>query len=162
MPDTDDKRLSLNENIEGFNSNLRGERRNFEEQANVKTKRSTETSERQQRKEEQTMLERAAVDDLGETFTATFQADGYYSATSYGKLKAPLQQDLWNFTLCFRIKMFHRRPKTYVMSYATEDNNIIKDRVALMTRTSLCYYQEQVCPNGKDMCLMITRTGSLK
>ena len=133
MPDTDDKRLSLNQNIEGFNSNLRGERRNYEEQANVKTKRSTETSERQQRKEEQTMLERAAVKDLGETFTATFQADGYYSATSYGKLKAPLQQDLWNFTLCFRIKMFHRRPKTYVMSYATEDNDIIKDNEMLIS-----------------------------
>ena len=122
----------LNENINGLSSNLIGQK-NYEEQANVKTKRSTETSERQQRKQDQTLLERAAVNDLKETFTATFQADGYYSATSYGKLKAPLQQDLWNFTLCFRIKMFHRRPKTYVMSYATEDNNIIKDNEMLIS-----------------------------
>ena len=133
MPtDIDEINLSLNERIEVLNSNLLGQR-NYEEQANVKTKRSTETSERQQRNEDETLLERAAVNDLKETFTATFQADGYYSATSYGKLKAPLQQDLWNFTLCFRIKMFHRRPKTYVMSYATEDNNIIKDNEMLIS-----------------------------
>merc|ERR1719458_1035549 len=29
--------------------------------------------------------------------------------------------------------MFHRRPKTYVMSYATEDNNIIKDNEMLIS-----------------------------
>ena len=75
--------------------------------------------------------------DLAKTFTATFQEDGYYSSKSYGKLKDPLRQDLWNFTLCFRIKMFHRRPKTYIMSYATIDNNIVKDNEMLISMNPL-------------------------
>ena len=108
----------------------------------MKTKRSTEMSDRmdrQQRDDAQdaTLVERANVRSLKNTFTATFQADGYYSATSYGKLKDPLPQDLWNFTLCFRIKMFHRRPKTYIMSYATIDNDIVKDNEMLISMNPL-------------------------
>ena len=49
------------------------------------------------------------------------------SDDSYGKLKHTLKTDLWNFTLCFHLMMFHNHPTSSILSYSVVKDGFVRD-----------------------------------